>query len=94
MKNNQNQTIYSQLQRFADVTKRLIVTGNIIRAKRCLGVAEELYSTGNNEIRNAITNVYLFSVSSFLELHKCSIRNLFPSMLKEAYMKQVSCSGK
>jgi predicted transcriptional regulator len=93
MKTNTNQTIYSQLQRFADVTKLLIVRGNISRAKRCLGIAEQLFSTGNNEVRNAITNVYLFSVSSFMELHKCSIRNLFPDNLKAAYKKQVSVSG-
>ncbi len=81
------------MQRFADVTKQLIMMGNIGRAKQCMNIAENILRTGNSEIKNAITNVYIYSVSTFLELHKCSIRNLFPEFLKSEYQKQVRASG-
>ena len=93
MKNNPNQNIYTQMQRFADLTKELIITGNISRAKKCFAVAEKLFETGSNETKNAIANVFLFSVSCFMELHKCNIRDLFPQSLKAEYQKQVCASG-
>lgn len=81
------------MQRFADVTKTLIIQGNINRAKRCLQTAEEIFNKGNSEIRNVISNVYIFSVSTFMEGNNCSIRNLFPDNLKKEYYKQVNTSG-
>lgn len=85
--------IYLQAQRFAEITKDLIKSGNISRAKRCLQKAEDLFKSGSNEIRNAITNVYLFSVSSFIEIHHYNIRNLFPKTLQSEYLKQINASG-
>ena len=94
MKNKTNKNIYSQMQRFADITKTLIMTGNIYRAKRCLEKAEDIFNKGTDEIKNAVTNVYVFSVSSFMELHKCSIRDLFPITLKAEYRKLTIASSK
>ncbi|MBX3107124.1 hypothetical protein SDC9_50770 [bioreactor metagenome] len=94
VKNNQNiQNIYKQAQRFADVTKSFIISGNIRRAIRCMQVTENLFTKGNIEIQNAISNVYVFSVSSFMEIHHCSIRNFFPKNLQNEYYKQVNTSG-
>ena len=90
---NQVTTIYKQAERFAEITKKAIISGNIIRAKKCLVIAEQLLKTGNNETKNVISNVYVFSVSSFMELKRCSISNLFPKTLKEEYIKQINASG-
>jgi hypothetical protein len=90
---NQVTTIYKQAERFAEITKIAIVTGNINRAKKCLALAERLFETGSNETKNAISNVYVFSVSSFMELRHCSISNLFPKSLKAEYIKQINTSG-
>jgi hypothetical protein len=90
---NQVSTIYKQAERFAEITKTAIITGNISRAKKCLALAERLFITGSNETKNVITNVYIFSVSSFLELRHCSISNLFPKSLKAEYVKQINASG-
>ena len=78
------------MQRFADVTKTLIMHGNIARAKKCLSVAENLLETGSNEMKNAVSNVFVYSVSSFMELHKCNIKNLFPDSLNMEYRKHVN----
>jgi hypothetical protein len=86
-------SIQSRAQKFADITKALIINGNIRRAKKCLLVAEKLMQAGNNETKNAIANVYVFSVSTFMEMHNCSIANLFPASLRSEYLKQVNTSG-
>lgn len=90
---NQVTTVYKQAERFAEITKRAIITGNIIRAKKCLTLAEKLFETGSNETRNAISNVYFYSVSSFMELKHCSISNLFPKALKAEYSKQIDATS-
>ena len=90
---NQVTTIYNQAERFAEITKSAILTGNIVRAKKCLALAEQLLITGSSETKNAITNVYVFSVSTFMEMRHCSISNLFPQSLKAEYIKQINTSG-
>ena len=90
---NQVNSIYKQAERFAEITKKAIVSGNINRAKKCLALAERLFETGSYETRNAISNVYIFSVSSFMELRHCTISNLFPKSLKAEYIKQINTSG-
>lgn len=90
---NQVTTIYKQAERFAEITKTAIISGNIARAKKCMAIAERLLVTGSYETQNAISNVYVFSVSSFMELRNCSISNLFPQSLKAEYIKQINTSG-
>jgi hypothetical protein len=90
---NQVSTIYKQAERFAEITKTAILTGNIVRAKKCLALAERLFTTGSNETKIAISNVYVFSVSSFMELRHCTISNLFPKALKAEYIRQINASG-
>ncbi|MEO8150430.1 MAG: hypothetical protein ABI723_22555 [Bacteroidia bacterium] len=93
MKAKNSKNIYKQMQRFADLTKTLIIQGNIARAKKCLAVAEKLFETGSNEMKNAVSNVFVFSVSSFMEVHHCHIKDLFPKSLDMEYHKQVNASN-
>ena len=90
---NKVSSIYKQAERFAEITKSAIVSGNIVRAKKCLALAERLFATGSYETKNAISNVYIFSVSTFMELHHCSISNLFPQSFKTEYLKQINTFG-
>ena len=90
---NKALNIYAKAQKFADLTTALIIKGNIIRAKKCLAVAEKLLLNGTAETKSAISNVYVFSVSTFMEVHHCSIANLFPATLRAEYIKQVNTSG-
>ena len=86
-------SIYRQAERFAEITQRSLITGNIPRARKCLEIAEKLLKTGSDETKNVITGIYLHSVSSFMEIRHCSISGLFPQALKAAYVKQVNASG-
>jgi hypothetical protein len=81
------------MQRFADVTKELITLGRIERVDHCLQIAEMLFNKGTGEVKNAISNVFVFSVSTFLEIHNLSTKNLFPKSLNKEYYKQVNTSG-
>lgn len=93
MKDKSIPNIYKQTQHFADVTKMLIAKGNINRAKKCLQKAEEIFVNGTSEVKNVISNIYLFSVSSFMEIQHCNVKELLPSNLKNEYYKQVNASG-
>lgn len=85
--------IYKQAERFADITNKAIISGNISRAKKLLSVAEKLLENGNNETKNVISNVYLYSVSTFIEIRHCRISNLFPKALKAEYIKQINATS-
>jgi len=90
---NKAVNIYKQTERFAELTKNLIISGNIARAKKCFSIAESLFENGSAETKNAISNVFIFSVSCFMELHNCNIHNLFPKSFEKEYLKQVNASG-
>ncbi len=90
---NRVKTITTKATQFAEITKSCIKQGNVMRAKKCLDIAELLFNTGSNETKNAIGNIYVFSVSTFMELKSCSIANLFPPVLKKEYITQINTSG-
>jgi len=86
-------TIYKQAERFAEITNKAIISGNVSRAKRFLAIAENLFETGNSETKSVISNIYVYSVSTFMELRHCSISNLFPKSLKAEYTKQINATS-
>jgi hypothetical protein len=90
---NHVKTATAKAAQFAEVTKNFIKSGHIARAKRCLDVAELLFTTGSNDTKNAIGNIYVNSVSTFMELHHCTISKLFPPTLTREYIAQVNASG-
>ena len=90
---NKINSIYKQAERFAEITNKAIISGNISRAKKLLAVAENLLETGSNETKNVISNVYVYSVTSFMELRHCSISNLFPKALRAEYIKQINATS-
>lgn len=90
---NHVKTVATRATQFAEITKSCIKQGNILRAKKCLDIAELLFNTGSTETKNAIGNIYVFSVSTFMELRSCTVANLFPPFLKKEYVSQINASG-
>lgn len=90
---NKINTVYKQAERFAVITNKAIVSGNISRAKKFLNIAENLLVTGCNETKEVISTVYIYSVSTFLEIRHCNISNLFPKTLKAEYVKQINATS-
>lgn len=90
---NQINSVQKQAERLSEITKTFIISGNIIRAKKCLAVAEKILVNGSTETKNIIVNTYIFSISTFLEMRRCSISNLFPKTLQTEYIKQINAIG-
>ena len=88
-----NTNLITKMERFAEVTINSLKLGKMVRAKRCFALAEELFQKGNAEVKNAISNVYLYSVSHYLELNHLTTRQILPVGLYKEYVKQINTSG-
>lgn len=86
-------TLIQKMERFAQITVSSLQSGKIVRAKRCLALAEQLFKNGNAEVKNAISNVYLSTVSCYLEINHHVIRQFLPAELHREYVKQINTSG-
>lgn len=93
MSTQKKRNVYLQMQSFAATTKTLLIQGNMLRVKKCIGLVENLFVNGNNEVRNAISNVYLYSLTSFMEMHRYHVKELLPIKLREEYCKQINTSS-
>lgn len=72
-----------------------ILRSNTNGAQICLQLAEEIHKAGNNIIKNAIENVFVFSLTySFFQdaILKKKLLEILPDSLYDIYRKQVICS--
>ena len=90
MKKRNNNSVYNRMHRMAELTIMNVLSGKLIRAKRLLDVGEKLFANGNYQTRNAVTNVFLYDVSSVLTLRHCDVLTLFPPSLQQEYIKQIN----
>jgi len=68
---------------------------DITGAKKCLALAEHLYSSGSKVIKNAIENVYVYSFSHSLfheEEKRQNLLSILPSSLYTVYKQQMLAS--
>jgi hypothetical protein len=96
MKTEQSKNLYKLMQRFADITKSLVLQGNIKRAEKCLRVANALFINGNFIIKNAVANVYIYSLSQLLDSKTEQANKLMailPFSLRKEYEHQVNSLG-
>ncbi len=72
---------------FAGYTRQCAEKGNINTLATCFSIAETLLNKGNHVVKSAVENVYLFSVSSILEIaspFQKQIQQLIPLGLKDS----------
>lgn len=91
-------TIGTALQCLADFTRRMVREHNTTMAGRCLSVAANLYSKGNETVKGTVENIYVFSFSSLLNScdnyrDRAKLQAVLPGSLYRAYVKQVTHSG-
>ncbi|HWY11103.1 MAG TPA: hypothetical protein VN026_07255 [Bacteroidia bacterium] len=89
-------SIYKTMECFADVTKELIHSGNFKEVKHCFNIAEKMLRMGNCHVKNAIENVYLFSISRIISMANpvsYTVKNLLTESLKKEYNRQICASG-
>lgn len=84
------------VDKFANYTIELIKKGNIPVIRDCFDVAGQLFQTGSKEVQNAMENVYLFSVTTFIDMTNAvskQVKELLPPTLLNEYNRQVnSCN--
>src|SRR6202035_352796 len=93
---NLNMNVYKELQQFTNYTRRVVNEHNYTQAKQCFKLASQLYTEGDNVVRNAIENIFIFSLSSFFphdRVEKVILKSLIPDILYSLYVKQISRSG-
>jgi hypothetical protein len=89
--------IYKTMECFVDFTKQLINKGMYIAVKDCFRLAERMLADGNNTVKNAIENVYVYSLGIVLELSASTsntLNEIFNGSLRKEYNRQVCASGK
>lgn len=88
--------VYKSIKCFADFTKQLVSKGNLKEVKHCFNIAEKMLCQGNNTVKNAIENVYIFSLSSVLDFTSplsMKIKGIMNDALRREYNRQVCASG-
>ncbi len=88
--------VYKTMECFVGFTKQLINTGKINTVKQCFNLAEKMLEEGNNTVKNAIENVYVYSLGTFVELSVSTayqLKEFFNGSLKKEYIRQVMASG-
>lgn len=91
-KSEQCKTPYDIARQMIRYTSDQLKAKNVNAAKKCLTLAENLYNSGSNVIKNAIENVFVYSFShAFLheEQKRQNILSMLPHSLYTVYRKQV-----
>jgi hypothetical protein len=85
--------IYQSIQVLCDYTKRMAIEHNFKMVEKCMSLVENIYEKGNTLVKNAVENVFVFSISSLMVL--CNIiewkivQSYMPASLYSLYIKQV-----
>lgn len=92
-------SIYNVISCFADMTKRMAKIGNLKEVKHCFSLAEKMLQGGNNTVKNAIENVYVYSLGTYLyslgaivDLSASTanqLKEIFNGSLRKEYYRQV-----
>ena len=85
---------YKSVQCLTDFTLKVAHQHNIKMLKRCFIAAERLYIKGNEMIKKAINNIFIYSFSELLadctsRQERIKIQSVMPSYLYSAYVQQV-----
>jgi hypothetical protein len=89
-------SVYKSMQCFADFTREHIVNGNLKAAKQCMSVAEKMLAEGSITVKNAIENVFLFSISAAIDFTSPvsdAVKKMMKGSLRKEYHRQTTHSG-
>ena len=84
---------YQSMQVLTDYTKRMALEHDFKMVEKCMNLVEVLYAKGNDLVRNAVENVFIFSFSSIMS--RCNIvewrmvQSYMPTGLYALYVQQV-----
>jgi len=85
-------SVYKVVQTFVDFTRQLLATGNLKEVRHCFSIAETLILEGNAGVKNALENVYVYSIGTVVALSSLKtnvLKELFNGALKKEYNRQM-----
>jgi hypothetical protein len=88
--------IYKTIECFVDFTRQLINKEKLSSVRHCFRLAERMLNDGNSSVKNAIENVYVYSLGTVLDLSLSTtekLKKIFNGSLKKEYYRQISASG-
>ncbi len=86
-------SLYKTIDSFAAFTKEVMKQGNLPIIGNCFATAELLIDEGTENIKLAIENIYVFSVTAFMDVTGAvskQVKELLPDHMRAEYDKQVS----
>ena len=86
---------YDVVRYMLKYTKSQVIKHNMNAARKCMNLAEQLYHKGNNAVKNAIENVYVYSFSHAFfhdEKEKDQVMEIVPPALYKLYLQQLISS--
>lgn len=93
---SKNSSAYDAMHTLIDFTCRNIKAHNFNIVKRCFQIADKLYSKGNNAVKNAVQNVFVFSFTKIFQTYSAEKQDLLaiiPMTLYSLYLAQVHHRG-
>jgi hypothetical protein len=87
-----SRTVYDVVWHMLKYTKSQVIRHNLNAAKKCMVLAEKLYHKGNNAVKNAIENVFVYSFSHafFHDADQMKeVLDIVPPSLYKLYRNQV-----
>ena|SRR6185312_4902893 len=84
--------VYNTVRLLFDYTNTNLANQNFKNVKKSLSIAEKIYKKGNEAVKGAIENVYVYSFSHMLfndEARKRILLGLIPVNLYMVYVKQM-----
>jgi hypothetical protein len=85
--------LFKIIDGFAGYTIGLMKKGNLYALKNCFNTAERLLIDGSSEVKLAIENIFVYSVTVFFDMGNAvsrQVKELLPPHLMDEYHKQVS----
>ena len=87
---------YKNLKLLSDYTAVCTKTHNYKAIKQCFIAAEGLYEKGNSKVKNAVKNVYVFSLSYIFHIdegERCKLLAIILLTLYRLYVEQLYSFG-
>lgn len=95
---NKENNIFKLACRFAEMVRTEIVNGEFSRLQKDFETAEQLLKDGDNMVKLAMSNVFVYSLVNTLAGHmrfSFSMRafSMLPELLKQEYYRQIRASS-
>jgi len=89
-------SVYHVMHTLVDYTNEQLKKQDYKGVEQCFLLVDRLYTTGNNLIRCAVENVFVYALDRTLMAFKCNkqkVRSLLPPLLYQVYVEQMVSSN-